>query len=294
MQRKPSFGGYVWLAPMIAFLLLFELVPFIAMLDQSVHALSYTQPSMNGKFIGLNNYRKLVFDEDFFHSVRLTLLFLFIALPIQFIIALGFSVLLAYHMHLKRIILPLLIIPMVLAPIVVGLTARLNLNPDFGLLGILLRDWGFAPTGVLSDGGSAFLTLVGVDVWQWTPFLVMIFVAAIVSMPSEPFEAAEVEGANRWQVFRHITFPLLHPVIIVALLLRLTDSFKIFDQIFILTGGGPGASTELATIFAYKVTFVSWNLGYGSAVVAVLFLISFMLTFVLLKLMTRFSRRAIQ
>lgn len=294
MERKARFGGYLWLSPMIAFLLLFELIPFIVMLDQSIHALSYTQPTMNGRFVGLDNYRKLVFDDDFFHSVRLTLLFLLIALPIQFVLALGFSVLLAYHLHLKRVVLPLLLIPMILAPIVVGLTARLNLNPDFGLIGIFLRDLGLAPTGVLANGTSAFLTLVAVDVWQWTPFLVMIFVAAIVSMPSEPFEAAEVDGANRWQLFRHITFPLLQPIIIVAVLLRLTDSFKIFDQIFILTGGGPGASTELATIFAYKVTFVSWNLGYGSAVVAVLFLISFILTFVLLKLMTRFSRGALQ
>lgn len=292
MERQARFGGYLWLAPMIAFLVLFELVPFLVMLDQSVHALSYTQPANNGKFVGLDNYRKLVFDENFFHSVRLTLLFLLISLPIQMVLALGFSVLLAYHLRLKRWVLPFLLIPMILAPIVVGLTARLNLNPDFGLIGIVLRDLGLAPVGVLANGQSAFLTLVAVDVWQWTPFLVMIFVAAIVSMPREPFEAAEVEGANRWQTFRHITFPLLLPIIVVALLLRLTDSFKIFDQVFILTGGGPGVSTELATIFAYKVNFVSWNLGYGSAVVAVLFFISFILTFVLLKLITRFNRGA--
>lgn len=294
MGRKAQLGGYVWLAPMVAFLFLFELWPFLVMLDQSIHALSYTQPTMNGQFVGLNNYRKLVFDDDFFHSVKLTLLFMLIAVPLEIILALAFSVLLSYHLRLKRYVLPLLLIPMILAPIVVGLTARLNLNPDFGLIGIVLRDIGIAPTGVLAGGTSAFLTLVAVDVWQWTPFLVMIFVAAIVSMPSEPFEAAEVEGANRWQVFRHITFPLLQPIIIVGLLLRLTDSFKTFDQIFILTGGGPGASTELATIFAYKVNFVSWNLGYGAAVVGVLFFISFILTFVLLKLMTRFSRGALQ
>lgn len=290
--RSARFGGYLWLAPMVAFLFLFELWPFLIMLDQSVHALSYTQPAMNGQFVGLDNYRKLVFDGDFFHSVSLTMIFMLIALVAEFIFALGFSVLLSYHLRLKRIVLPLLLIPMILAPIVVGLTARLNLNPDFGLIGILLREWGLSPNGALAEGMSAFLTIVAVDIWQWTPFLVMIFVAAIISLPREPFEAAEVEGANRWQIFRHITFPMLQPIIIVGFLLRLTDSFKIFDQIFIMTGGGPGASTELATIFAYKVNFVSWNLGYGSAVVAVLFLISFILTFILLKLMTRITRGA--
>lgn len=291
-MRNTKFGGYGWLVPMIVFLFAFEMWPFLVMLDQSLHALSYTQPAANGQFVGLDNYRKLVFDENFFHSVRLTLLFLLVALPVEFILGIAFSVLLSYHLRLKRFVLPLLLIPMVLAPIVVGLTARLNINPDFGLIGIMLRDLGLVKSGLLANGTSAFLTIVAVDIWQWTPFLVMIFLAAIVSMPDDPFEAAEVEGASRWQVFRHITLPMLLPVLMVATLLRLTDSFKIFDQVFIMTGGGPGASTELATIFAYKVNFVSWNLGYGSAVVAMLFFISFILSFVLLKLMTRLSRGA--
>lgn len=291
-MRKAALGGYVWLTPMFGFLLVFELWPFLIMLDQSVHFLNYTQPAKNGQFIGLDNYRKAVFDENFFHSIRITLLFLIVALPLQFLLGLTIAVLLSYHMWLKRFVLPLLLIPMILAPIVVGLAARLNLNPDFGLIGIFLRDVGLARGGLLSNGTSAFFTIVAVDVWQWTPFLAMIFTAAILGMPREPFEAAEVEGANRWHIFHRITLPLLRPIMIVALLLRLTDAFKTFDQVFIMTGGGPGASTELATIFAYKVNFVSWNLGYGSAVVGLLFFISFILTFVLLKLMTRFGRRS--
>lgn len=292
-MRKTAFGGYVWLAPMFGFLLVFELWPFFVMLDQSVHFLNYSQPAKNGQFIGFDNYRKAVFDENFLHSVRVTLLFLIVALPLEFLLGLAVAVLLSYHLWLKRFVLPLLLIPMILAPIVVGLTARLNLNPVFGLIGVFLRDIGLARNGLLSSGTSAFFTIVAVDVWQWTPFLTMIFIAAILGMPREPFEAAEVEGANRWHIFRHITLPLLRPIIIVALLLRLTDAFKTFDQVFIMTGGGPGASTELATIFAYKVNLASWNLGYGSAVVALLFFIGFVLTFVMLKLMTRFGGRSV-
>lgn len=290
-MRKTLWGGYAWLLPMFIFLLVFELWPFFVMLDQSVHFLNYTQPSRNGEFIGLDNYRKAVFDDNLFNSLRVTFLFLLTALPTQFILGLGIAVLLSYHLLLKRFVLPLLLIPMILAPIVVGLSARLNLNPDFGLIGIFLRDTGLVPTGVFSSGNSAFFTIVAVDVWQWTPFLIMIFFAGILGMPREPFEAAEVEGANRWQIFTKITLPLLRPIIIVALLLRLTDAFKTFDQVFIMTGGGPGASTELATILAYRINFASWNLGYGSAVVGLLFFISFILTFVLMKLMVRFGRR---
>jgi len=292
-MRKAAWGGYVWLGPMFVFLLVFELWPFLVMLDQSLHFLNYTQPAKNGQFVGFDNYRKAVFDENFFYSIRITLFFLIVALPLEFLLGLAVAVLLSYHLWLKRFVLPLMLIPMILAPIVVGLTARLNLNPDFGLIGIFLRDIGFATNGLLSNGTSAFFTIVAVDVWQWTPFLTMIFIAAILGMPREPFEAAEVEGANRWHIFSRITLPLLRPVIIVVLLLRLTDAFKTFDQVFIMTGGGPGASTELATIFAYKVNFASWNLGYGSAVVGLLFFISFILTFVLLKLMIRFGGRSV-
>ena len=291
-MRKAAWGGYVWLGPMFVFLLVFELWPFLVMLDQSLHFLNYTQPARNGQLIGFDNYRKAVFDENFFDSIRITLFFLIVALPLEFLLGLAVAVLLSYHLWLKRFVLPLMLIPMILAPIVVGLTARLNLNPDFGLIGIFLRDIGIATDGLLSNGTSAFFTIVAVDVWQWTPFLTMIFIAAILGMPREPFEAAQVEGANRWHIFSRITLPLLRPVIIVVLLLRLTDAFKTFDQVFIMTGGGPGASTELATIFAYKVNFASWNLGYGSAVVGLLFFISFILTFVLLKLMVRFGGRS--
>jgi len=286
-MRKTSWGAYQWLVPMLLFLFVIELWPFLVMLDQSVHYLSYTQPTKNGAFIGLDNYRKAVHDDDLFHSVSVTLLYMLIALPIEFLLGLALAVLISSHMILKRIVMPLLLIPMILAPVVVGLVARLNLNADFGLLGIMLRELGIAPEGMLGTPLNAFITIIAVDVWQWTPFLIMIFLAAILGMPREPFEAALVEGAGRWQIFRRIMLPLLGPVMGVALLLRLTDAFKIFDQVFIMTGGGPGVATELLTIFAYKVNFVYWNLGYGSAVVSLLFFISFVLTFVLMKLTAR-------
>ena len=292
LTRKTAWGGYHWLLPLLVFLFVIELWPFLVMLEQSVHYLSYTQPSKNGAFIGLDNYRKAMHDDDLFHGVSVTLLYMAIALPLELILGLALAVLISYHLTLKRIVMPLLLIPMVLAPVVVGLVARLNLNPDFGLLGIMLREAGIAPEGLLGSPTNAFITIVAVDIWQWTPFVTLIFLAAIVGMPREPFEAAVVDGASRWQVFRRVTLPMLRPIIGVILLLRLTDAFKVFDQVFIMTGGGPGVATELLTIFAYKVNFAFWNLGYGSAVVALLFFISFVMTFVMMKFITRVARTA--
>ena len=173
---------------------------------------------------------------------------------------------------------------MILAPIVVGLSAKLNLNPDFGIIGIFLKNLGISPSGLLTSANTAFLTIIVVDIWQWTPFLIMIFLASILAMPKEPFEAALIDGANRFQVFRYLTLPFLTPIIIIGILLRLTDAYKLFDQVYIMTGGGPGSSTELLTIFAYKLNFKFWNLGYGSAAVAILFLISFIISFFFVKL----------
>ena len=282
-MRKAKYGGYVWLLPLLLFLFIIELWPFVKMMFQSFHHLSFTQPGLNGKFAGLINYRKAINSSDMIMSIGLTLKYMLIALPIQVILAIFFSVLLSYHLRLKRIILPILLIPMILAPIVVGLSAKLNLNPDFGIIGIFLKDIGISPAGLLTSASTAFLTIIIVDVWQWTPFLIMIFLAGILAMPKEPFEAALMDGASRFQIFKFITLPFLKPIIIVGILLRLTDAYKLFDQVYIMTGGGPGASTELLTILAYKLNFTYWNLGYGSAVVAILFLISFIISFIFVK-----------
>ena len=283
-MRKAQLGGYIWLLPLLFFLFFIELWPFLKMLYQSVHHLSYTQPALNGEFVGLDNYRKAMNSESMTTSVGLTLKYMLIALPLEVLLGIFFSVLLSYHLRLKKFVLPILLIPMILAPIVVGLSAKLNLNPDFGIIGIFLKDIGISPGGLLTSASTAFLTIIIVDIWQWTPFLIMIFLASILAMPKEPFEAAMIDGANRFQVFRYLTLPFLTPIIIIGTLLRLTDAYKLFDQVYIMTGGGPGSSTELLTIFAYKLNFKFWNLGYGSAAVTILFLISFIISFLFVKI----------
>ena len=213
-MRKAVFGGYIWLIPLLLFLFLIELWPFLKMLHQSVHHMSFTQPALNGQFAGLDNYRKAMNSEGMMSSVGLTLKYMLIALPLQVLLGIFFSVLLSYHLRLKKFVLPILLIPMILAPIVVGLSAKLNLNPDFGIIGIFLKDMGISPAGMLTSASTAFMTIIIVDIWQWTPFLIMIFLASILAMPKEPFEAAMIDGASRFQVFRYITLPFLTPIII--------------------------------------------------------------------------------
>ena len=203
-----------------------------------------------------------------------TIKIIVVALPVEFIAGLFVAVLVSQHMKLRKFVVPIIIIPMIIAPTVVGLIWGLNLNPNYGPVGILLRNMGVAPEGLLATEKTALGTIIGIDIWQWTPFMFLLFLAGLCGLPSAPLEAAAVDGASSWQVFKRITLPGLKPIFITAFLLRFTDVYKIFDVIWITTVGGPGNSTESMSTFGYRVNFLYWHIGYGAAVVMIIYLIS--------------------
>jgi multiple sugar transport system permease protein len=276
-MRETSWGGYKWQIPQILLLLIIVLIPFGIMLYYSTLGYSYTDSSLNGQFIGLDNYRKALHDSNLGQSVYTTLVFIVVALPAQFFLGLVIALALSNQIRMKKYVLPFLIIPMVTADVVIGLIGALNLNSDFGMVGILLRNFGLQGA-VLGDPKLALIAAILIDIWQWTPFVILIFLAALLSLPKEPFEAAKVDGAKPNQIFWRITLPLLRPFFIIIFLLRFTDAFKVFDKIFIMTGGGPGSATEVISIYAFRINFQYWNLGYGAAVVGLLYLVSYLIS----------------
>ena len=158
-----------------------------------------------------------------------------------------------------------------IAPVVVGMIWRFFLMPSFGVLTVYLNRLGlFEETSVFSGSITAFGALIIIDIWEWTPFIMLIMLAGLTALPQEPIEAATIDGASRWQIFRHIQLPMLAPLIVVAVMLRAIDASKVFDTIYVLTGGGPGNATEVISTFAYRTNFVRWDLGYGAAVCLVL------------------------
>jgi multiple sugar transport system permease protein len=167
----------------------------------------------------------------------------------------------------------LLIVPMMVTPVVVGVIWRMALNPDYGVINYLLSLLHVAGPDWLSSPSLAMVSIVLTDVWLSTPFVTIIIIAGISSLPRDPFEAAKVDGANAFQSFFYITLPLLKPVIWVAVMFRLIDSFKRFDSIFIMTGGGPGIATETLNLYAYNTAFFYMDTGYASALASFLFII---------------------
>jgi multiple sugar transport system permease protein len=216
--------------------------------------------------VGFDNYRQLFSDPYFGQALWVTIKYVLLAVPIETVLGLALALLVAAELRFTRVARLVLIVPMIITPIVVGIVFRLIYASDVGLLTTLSHDlFGAGPVFVLDKGGTAFLGLVGLDVWEWTPLMFLILLAGIQSLPVEPFEAARVDGAGGWRTFLDHTLPMLRPVLAVAVALRTIDAFTTFDQVFVLTKGGPGTSTQLISIYGYNTSFKFDEFGYGTA-----------------------------
>jgi multiple sugar transport system permease protein len=216
-------------------------------------------------FVGLQNYRNLLHDANFHSSLGTTLIFTVVATAFEFVLGLGLALLLKEEFSFQGVIRSSLIVPMAIAPVVVGIIWRLLYGADVGLFSFAVQALTGKSISVLSSTTLALPALILVDIWEWTPFMFLILLAGIQSLPQEPFEAARVDGASSWNIFSHLTLPMLKPVIVVSLLIRALDAFTVFDQVFVLTQGGPGTATEVATLMIYKTAFRFSQFGYGAA-----------------------------
>ena len=259
------------IAPTALFALALTLVPLAYSLLTSFQEFPLGR---SPHFVGLQNYRTLLHDGNFFGSLATTLWFTVSATAVEFVLGLALALLLKEEFAFQGIIRSSLIIPMVIAPVVVGIIWRLLYNADVGLLSYTVQALTGRNLSVLSSPALALPALILVDIWEWTPFMFLILLAGIQSLPQEPFEAARVDGAGPWNIFVHLMLPMLRPVIVVAILIRALDAFTVFDQVFVMTQGGPGTATEVATLMIYKTAFRFSQVGYGAAMaMALLFLV---------------------
>jgi multiple sugar transport system permease protein len=251
----------------------------------SLTDLSFSLPGRDGNFVGFDNFRRLMHDPIFWHSFTLTVGFVAGVVAVEFVLGFALALLFRHQLRRQGVVLTLFLIPMMLAPVAIGLIWKLLLQGDFGMLTYYLRLTGIIDlrTALLSDPDLVLLTLMLIDVWQWTPFVTLVLLAGLLSLPREPYEAAVMDGARPWQVFRDVTLPLLRPIIALVVLLRAIDAFKEFDKVFILTGGGPGIATELLSIYTYRISFKDWDLGYGAACAFMVYLVVLILCSVFYK-----------
>ena len=277
---------YALIAPALLVLVIVSLVPFCYAAWISLHRVEFGQV---GEWDLFANYARLLASDRFWNSLRVAGVFMLIAVPLEFVLGLGGALVLNQRVWGRSVWLPLLFIPSMMAPIVVGLLWKIMLAGSWGLLSVnLIERFGFfAGSSVFASSSHALVALALVDVWQWTPFMMLAFFAGRQALPMAPYRAAAVDGATPFQTFVRLTLPLLRPLLVVIVLLRFIDAFKVFDSIFILTAGGPGVSTEAPSMLAYKMTFEQWRIG-ESAALAVLVWLAF---FVVCNVFYQFAKR---
>lgn len=241
------------------------------------------------RFAGLRNYLKLFEDPAFWNAILNTLTFVFGAVTLELVLGFALALLLHRLPRFRHLARAMLLTPMFVTPIAVGLMFRFLLNQQLGVLPWLLEglgiriDW-FGP-------GMALFSIILIDVWQWTPFMLLLLLAGLESLPKAPFEAARIDGASAWMTFTRVTLPLMKPVLLVAIVIRGLDAFKVFEYIYAITRGGPGGSTETILFYIYKVGFRFFRMGEAAAMAYVLVAITLALVTLLYLLMTREGRR---
>ena len=253
---------YLLLAPSVLIVLAVLIYPLLEGLKVSGSFYRYGKPLRD---VGFGNYLQLWTDPEFLNSLWVTVSFVTVSVAIETVLGLLLALFCAREFLGIRLLRTLLIIPMVITPVVVAIVFRLIYASDAGMLTAFSEAMGGQPVQILGQPAAAFAGLVALDVWEWTPLLFLIILAGLQSLPVEPFEAARVDGAGAWRTFVDHTLPMLRPVLAVAIVLRTIDAFGTFDQVFVLTGGGPGQATLLLSIFGYNAAFKYQQTGYAAA-----------------------------
>jgi multiple sugar transport system permease protein len=267
------------------------LVPFFTAVGYSLQRYNLATPYTRA-FIGLENYLDLFTDPAFWHTIRVSLLYTLLTVGIELLLGLGVAMLLVRRTLVNQVMSVLLILPLMTAPAIAALMWKLMTNPNFGILSYLISQAGFTDFRWASSPATALLTVVLVDVWVYTPFMIVLLLAGLRALPRQPFEAAALDGVPASFVFFRITLPMLAPYIITAVLFRMLDAIQQFDIIYAMTQGGPGDTLMVFQILAYLEAFTFTSIGRSAAMMMVLWLITNILSTLFIKQWMRLRERA--
>ena len=255
-----------WLAPLVAMLVVFTIYPLIYNVWLSFHEYAPLKRSL--VYVGVENWITLFGDERFWSALSVTLSYFIVLLVIQLVLGMLIALLLDSDIAGFGILRGLLSLTLVIPPAITGMMFLLMEDPEFGVLTFVLDVLGVldSTTPILATSSTALLGIMLADIWQWTPFMVLIFIAGLRSLPQEPNEAAMLDGASALQILRRITLPMMSKVIAVAVLIRGIDLLRAFDYMFVMTSGGPGTSTYTLSLYAWQQTFSFIKWGYGATI----------------------------
>lgn len=264
----------IWVAPPIGLLLALTLFPFLFLVYLTFQFYSLSIPSQRG-WNGIDNYTSILTNADFHNALLLTIGFVVIAVSIQLILGLTIALFLHHRIpdRWSKFFQTVFLLPMMTAYVAVGLLWRYMFNGSIGLVNYIFHQIGLPAQGWTGEPSTALFTVIVADVWQWTPFVILIVLAGLQGLPESYYEVARMASASRWQRFRYVTFPLIKPMLFVALIFRVADSYRIFDKVFIMTQGGPGNSSMVLSVYIYIESFRNGRLGVGATASLIMLII---------------------
>lgn len=255
---------YWFVIPSVAVMLVVLIFPLIYSLRISLFYYVLSKPT-HRHFCWFDNYKNVLLNSQTYNALLVTLKFSFSAVFLELIFGFVLAYCLSKISYLRNAIMSTLMVPMMITPIAIGLIWRLLLHPELGIVNYLLDIIGIGGRPWLGSKSTALATVVLIDVWQWTPFMMIVLYAGLLSLPKEPFEAAIIDGATAWQQIYYLILPMLRNIITIAVVIRLIDLLRTYDLIYILTRGGPGASTETFSYYVFRLGFVNLDMGAASA-----------------------------
>ncbi len=283
LERQERRFALALFAPAFLLLLITTTAPLVFLAWNSLQKLDMSMPWLSG-FAGLDNYTKMGGDPRFWSSLWLTFIYTASTVVLQVVIGLSLALLVLRIPKGQGLLRVAAILPIVLAPVVVGLFWRtLVLSPDVGLVDLVTRTLGLGSHNWLGDPQLALISVIAIHTWQWTPFAFLVLLATLATLPPDVYEAARLDRASAWQRFRFITLPLIRPAVVMVVILRTMTALSAFAAIFAATGGGPGTSTEILNLYAYRTSFTELNIGYGSSLAMVLLAITVFVSWLLFR-----------
>lgn len=272
------------LFPCFLFVAIFAFYPIFYSCYLSLHKIILGLPALGQPFIGLANYRELLNDDIALHSLINTLVFVFISTFFEILFGLAIALVIHRHFRGRGMVRAAVLVPWAIPTVVSSQMWRFIFNDKYGLLNYILHGTDTAAyTAWLAHPAAAFAAIIVADVWKTSSFAGLLVLAGLQIIPDELYEAAEIDGASSWQQFRKITLPLIKPALLIALLFRTMDAFRVFDLVFVMTQGGPADSTNVLQFYGYKKIFAEGMMGYGSTISVLVFLITFVISLVYIK-----------
>ena len=275
--RPPSYWPFV--LPALVVVLAVIIFPWIFTVWMSFQEWKVGAPTT---FVGLANYIRLPNDPRFIEAVWHTLVYTVLSVVLPLIFGTFAAVVFHNRFPLRGFLRGIFILPMMATPVAIALIWTMMFHPQLGILNYLLSLVGLPKSLWVFHPSTVIPSLVMVETWQWTPLVMLIVLGGLAALPTEPYESALIDGASTWQIFRHITLPLVTPFLFIAGMIRMIDALKSFDIIFAITQGGPGSTSETINIYLYSVAFVYYDVGYGSAIALVFFVLIVVLAAIML------------